>query len=1614
MIPPGTPIMTFHDKAPVVGRPGERSPAADGRAAPTGVASLRDRLAAGPLGVAAAVAVGRDLCAALGDLHERGRLHLGVRPERIRLTTTGSGPPRASLAEAPGDAPDRDPPEAPNDPRVARYLAPDQAGLLDRPVGPEADLYALGAVLWECLVGSPLVGADTIGEILHEQMSGAVPRLAAAGVRAPPILDDLLRRLLQKDPRVRYQSARGVAADLQQLAAALDRGSDPPSIVLGLHDRRITLAEPGFIGRSAALRTLEEQLDRCSAGTSSLWFLEADSGLGKTRLLVELGDRCRDRGARVLRGQGLDQSARRPFQMLAGVADGLVDALRESPSRIEAVRALLGEHIDAVVGALPQLAEVLHTAGEGGALPEGFGRARSVEALSVLLSAVGSGEGPALVLLDDCQWAYRESIEVLARWQERAAQRPHAATADRAAGVLVVVAFRSEEVPEGHRLRGLARSGEVVLQGFSDDEIGLVARSMAGALPDAALALVTRLAAGSPFMASAVLRGLVEAGALLPSGEGWRVETQRLEDVQASRHAGDFLVRRLERLSERALRLLSVAAVLGKAFELELATSMADLEAGPARAALEEAQRGQIVWLEPDGGVGTFTHDKLREALLRRLGEEERRQMHLQAAERIEAGKRPRPFELAFHFEAAGELRRALPHALAAAEQARARHSLDLAVEQYRIAERGVRADDRPTSYRIASDLAAVLTLAGHYDEARAAATRAAELADTVMGRAVAQRQLGDLAFRQGDIAAGIARLEAALLLVGERTPRSFVAALFRLGREVAAQVLHTVLPGLFTGRRPVDGAERELLVTRILGRLTYAYYFSRGAVRTLGAHLRAMNLAERYPPTAELADVYASHAPVMAIVRLFDRGRRYTERSEHIYAQLDDPWGQGHALGFRGLVFYAAGRYEDCVAIEPRAEALLVRSGDYWEVNAARVQAAFSLFRLGRLAECVKKSRLVHETAVEVGDAAAAGFGLDVWARATGGGVPRDVLQSELARSREDDAQVTAQVLVAEAERLMAAGRHGEAADALRKGLGGAFRAQVLNAYTLPLIAELATALRRQAQSVSDLDPERRATLLKRAARWASLAAWLGRVFPNDLPHALREVGLIAALRGQRRRARRALDRSLVEAERLHARFEHAQTRLARGRVGQQLEWEGADEDVELARASLRDLGAHFALDELGGPRPESAAAVTLSLAHRFDTVLAAGRGVATALSREDVFDQARRAATELLPEAQRCEVVAVDLATALPQSSPLWDDPAVEQIARHALAEGRAVASPTDGVASATGHDSLVSSARSALCVPICARGRAVAVLVAVHHEVVGLFGDEERRLAEFIACLAGAAFENAEGFAELQRFTANLEDLVRDRTAALQDSNVELKQFAYVASHDLQTPLRAIAGFAQLLEAECGGELDETAKQYIGRIVAGTARMQTLISDLLGYSRVEARAVPFAPVRLDALFDDVVSMLSPSIEASGGRVTRGALPEVQGDPVQLAQLMQNLVENALKYRGETPPTVRVEASRDGGAWTVTVEDNGIGISPEHHARIFEIFRRLHSQTAYPGTGIGLAVCRRIVERHGGRIGVESQLGQGSRFFFTIPDPLASAAAASGQACPPHGAMV
>jgi len=267
-----------------------------------------------------------------------------------------------------------------------------------------------------------------------------------------------------------------------------------------------------------------------------------------------------------------------------------------------------------------------------------------------------------------------------------------------------------------------------------------------------------------------------------------------------------------------------------------------------------------------------------------------------------------------------------------------------------------------------------------------------------------------------------------------------------------------------------------------------------------------------------------------------------------------------------------------------------------------------------------------------------------------------------------------------------------------------------------------------------------------------------------------------------------------------------------------------------------------------------------------------------------------------------------------------------------------------------------------------------------------------DKEQQLTEKLQASNEKLISTTKKLQQANKELVIAQNSLKDIINKLMISNKELEQFAYVASHDLQEPLRMVSSFTQLLQRRYKGQLDENADDYINFIVDGAQRMKKLIDDLLAYSRLNTADRVYKLIEMDLLLEDVLKNLKAAINDTNANIIHKNLPTIKGDPIQISQLLQNIIGNAIKFHGNKPPHIKISAKPLKEHWLFSVSDNGIGIEPKYQEQIFNIFKRLHTRDEYDGTGIGLSICKRIIERHGGEIWLESEKGKGTTFYFTI----------------------
>ena len=1544
-----------------------------------------------------------DLLRALVQVHKVGCVHRDIRPSNIIL-------PEDGVATLCGYVPLWRPEVFGHNNRLgqdcAAFTSPELSGIIDHDVAESSDLYSLGYVLDASLAGTPAFDGD-VSEILYCHMTQN-PDQSRYRSEIPASLLKFIEKLSQKEPRDRYQSAEAALFDAIQIRRIIDGELNESDFVIGSVDHRAELIDPAFVGREETMQSLQHHLHSAKDGNCPRCLIMSPSGIGKTRVLTEFTRIAARKNFFILHGRCSQHAAQEPSAPWLQMVDQLSNHLRRQEKYRLELREKLLSHREEVNIAMPALASVLGW--EEGAIsgPDESGQERVVEAFTRVFTSLGKENQPILLTIDDAQWMDDQSKRVLTAVSKIAP--PH---------VCLLVCSRPSDDIQSDLYHRLDSPTQLILGTIDDNAIGQLAESMSGPLPPQAIEVVQQYADGSPFMATAVLRGMVESGVLRIQKKRWQLDTEKLSSFQAAEDAGQILSERLAQLPDASKRLMVAAAVIGKDFNSDAAAELAGMTTQQAASILQSVRKQRLVWTRPDSTI-SFVHDKIRETLLKETPEEIIRSMHGEYGRHLEVTAPSRVFDLAYHFDAANLPQQALPHSINAATIARKSFSLASAESQLSISIRAFQFASERVRHQVEMMMADVLLLQGEYDGSQVWLDRAAISATSKLEKAEAALKQGDLFFKRGNKDQAAVHYEDSLLQLGHQNNHQSISIWWNLGKEIIRQSVHTAFPSR-CGRKGKLTDPSDAMVLSLYSRVAHVYWYTRDKYWTLWAHLRGLNLAENYEPTAHLAQCYSEHAPGMTLLRWESRGLRYAQKSLKIRQNLADIWGQGQSRNYLSIFLYSFSKFEACVAQARHAVEILERTGDYWEVHIGRYQLAAALYRLGQMDEAVNQAKLNYESASRRGDYQATGNAIDVWARASLGAIPSEMIQIELDRDIHDH-QRYCQVKLAEGIHAYYQNQLDKSIDCLSDAIRSSEKNRVTNTYTSPLYTWLCTAMRAKLESAPPKTPRANWIALQSLQNACLDAMKIARQFTNEAPHAFREYAIFCAMSGRYRRSRHYFSKSLRIGRAQKAEYEVASTIVAQNEFASELGWNIDPRQVLRANEFISRI-------QLSASNPESPKSI--SLLDRFESLLEVGRKISTSVLPNEIHQAVCNAAQRILRVEDVC-LIQVDSngfpKETYPPNKPF--DPSI------VLETAEQQSTRITDRATHTDHGINTVRDGSFLCSPIVVGGKSVAYLYLTNTRFHGLFGDDELRIANYITTAAGAALEKADGFLQLKDLNLNLEKKVEDRTAAVVEHSHELERTAvqlraaqekleiaknaaesaneakssFLArmSHEIRTPIAAVLGFTELL---LRGLIPDEAeqKQHLATIHSNGKHLLHLLNEILDLSKIEADQVEIESVRCSpfGLLADVVASLRSQALAKSIDLqleVQGPLPDsIESDPTRIRQIVTNLIGNAIKFTNSGGVTVKVCSKIENpirGKLTITVQDTGIGMSTDQMQKIFEPFQQADTSTTrkYGGTGLGLSISKGLAERLGGSLTLNSEIGVGTEIVFQLPMTLPS----------------
>jgi len=1493
------------------------------------------------------------------------------------------------------------------------YLSPESSGSLSREMKPASDLYAVGAMLFTLLSGRTPIIAENASDYLNRQLCIEAPRLRELHLAIPKAVDDLVARLLRRDPNDRYQTASALLYDLKHIAA-IERGKlKRQNFVIGTQDVRSTLAETSLVGFDDELNKIQRLLDAAVSGASHVQIISAVDANCRQSILDEVELRAKALSITVFRGAATKTNNPKPLQSLESVLSTIGSLLISDTALAVRVAAVTHSHSATLSQLFPNLQHLWPSSVDRNG-HDVYGGQRAASAIEELITTIAHQQPGAIILFDDIDQAdelTRKVIGSLAQGIENG-MTPFLGC---------VIAGRSTQL-----LQFIPATPAIVAEPLPNEFLAMHLRCSAGKLSEPIQQAVMGSADGNPWMASAILGRLIDTGAITLSRNGWIANGSLLDALHGDQTIGELLVRQVKSLSPASLETLSIAATIGQSFELAMLSHLTKTPYADVLKVITDALGRRLLWRDARPGVFRFGNEQVHKQLCTYVTTAARRSIHARAAAYLQNHAPTNAYDLAYHFDAADAGDLALDYALQAARMARQCFSLAVAKEQLSIAKRWLHFGTDHTAFTVHADLGEIHLLAREYDDADSHFHQAIELARTPLEHARVHQQLGDLAFQQGDFVEAAQRYEQALAKTGARVPKYRLTMLMSAIGQSVIQIGHTLLPKKWITRKGIP-SDLDAVRLQLLSRLSQVYWFGRNRLWIVGNHLRLLNQAERLAASSILATAYSQHGLAMSLLRRFRRGDRYGNLSVELRKDHSDLWGLGQSYHHLGVIKLTECRFQEAIENASRAIELLRQTGDFREMNMAAYQAANAFLQLGRLKDAVAIATGMFHSGREIGDLQATGISLDVWARADPGSLPLDLVKDQAKRFRAD-AQSNAQSQLAYAVCLLHHGQIDEAIATLQAAIDRCVQAGHMNVYTSPCYAWMATAMRKRLEATQCNDIKLLRDRFAQLSNAVRLAIKISNRFPADQAHCYRELAHHLAMRGRIQAADKAIRTSLALAKRHLQPLEEYDSLLALDALLRRDDSKAGELSPAL-QVRLRELTELYRKDHTTVESKERHA-TSVSLADRFVAVLQAGRKIAKALTPNSVLLEAIEAAKRLL-RGQHVDALKVFKRNGEVIFEPIEFDRCERNRNARITANDeliRAVISRGHSVCRDDSIGAFPSTAKSVIATPVAFRGECVAVLLISHDELKGLFGKDEIRIADFISTLAGAALENADGFASLQSMNETLEQRVQERTQAAEDrarqltqSNTQLREteeqlreaiaitnsanqakgrFLATISHEIRTPLNGILGMTHL--AKQASDQDQCAG-YLNLVEQSGQSLLVLINDLLDFSKLEAGKMELERIAFNprSLVDEVVRLMSPSAWQNRVEIICDWAPQVPemilGDPSRLRQVIVNLVGNAIKFtrNGSIALSTKVVQADRTPRLMIAVTDSGIGIAADKHGKVFESFSQCDSSTTrrFGGTGLGLAICKELVEMMGGSIRLESVLGVGSTFTVDLP---------------------
>jgi len=1585
------------------------------------------------------------LAQALEKAHEAGIIHGGIKPHNILVNDAMD----VRLMDFIGAIDVRDVSHFIYDPSFIRgtlaYTSPEQTGRISHRVIFSSDLYSLGVVFYEMLTGRLPFFADDPLELIHLHLAREAPRVHELNPGIPVALSNIIAKLMLKEPEKRYQSSKGLYDDLircQEEYSAIGTIREFP-LERSVCTQRVTFISK-MVGRDRESAIILDEFEKVARGSFRALFISGLSGIGKTRLIQELQEPIVKHRGYFTSGKFDVYQKNIPYSSLIQALSNLIRTfLTENDERValwkNTISKAVGQNGKVLTDVIPELEILIGPQPEVRSLPPVESLNRFHDTFDSFLGCLASEENPLTVFIDDLQWCDVASFDFLSNLFANHRDHPY---------LFLLGAYRHNEVDAGHPLTKLVQNARDDGQPLNEIRLGPLksehCHEMVSYILDSPLKqtrtlsnFIFTLTEGNPLFVSESLSYLHNESLLfIDSERQWRWDIDRIRHSRMPTSVVALFSSKIQKFPSDLISLLEHCACMGNTFSPSELSLILEIPLTQVFETLKPSL-GQGLIVENKSQL-QFIHDKVQEAVLATIPPKKRRKIHWQVGNHL-LSTAP---EGITDIETLGNLFTIVSHLnLGWEERADPQTAYFLSDLNYHAGNKALNAlameaaneyfnkskdllpDDcwedshYERTFRIFQKVAKTELMCGNYETSESLLTLLLNRAKTDLDRAECLAEQTTSLSSIGNFIKAIETANQGLSYFDKAIPTDAEEADKRrrkLMGEISSSkidVWKTILNMTFTNDR------RNKIELAFYSELIPDLYMS-GLVPQL--YLSAAQSTQHCLSGGMDESVIYSFS-IMGLQlgeqEEFEQAFKYEDLARDLSAKYPNTFGA--TRGMNGIVWcnmHSRSHPKEIVDYCLKAIQCGKNCGDLYNAGLSygplmwnlQVQGAHLSVIEDYARECLQFSNRYHLSfSVGLAEAMQAG-----WIEPMKRGYSPIDMEEKLKRWEKNNHIASAGSYYAHKAMMhYYFGEYEEADRALmgvQKYLSG-LTDNVLKRQWYIFRALNSIKLYERGDGKGDLRTSLQ-PIIEKVEKWASLGPLL-RPYLSFLRAELERVT------GEFREARSlyldAIDMAQAQGYTFlegHANEALGELLQATGKSSSRLYFEeavrlykdcGAERKaLNLAERYLEideDHKEGYQLTEIDSP---SWVLPDLDIEYLMKSSLAISAEIEQRALLEKIMNVVMESSG-----AQHGYILTTDEGDLIVRAESHASERELVRISNKRLEETEAICKAIARYVYRTGERVILNNAsqegsfkdnpevqdlqlRSVFCLPVLKQSKTVGILYLENRLSNSVFSAKKTSMTELLASQAAIALENAALFEERKR----LEKQLLERAEELSRSNAELKQFAYVASHDLQEPLRAVTSYLSLLERRYGNQLDDKAKEYMHFAVDGGIRARELIGNLLDYSRVESRAKPMQPTDMETILDTVCENPRVQIQDEGALITRDSLPTIMADDTQITALIQNLVSNAIKFHSSEKPSVHISCRQNNSGWVFSVRDNGIGIEPQYSEKVFQLFHRLHTADQYPGTGIGLAIAKKIVERHGGRIWFESSRGKGTTFFFTL----------------------